>query len=451
MEAQPAAHPSERTLRSYGSGQLDRAEADAVRRHLSQCGSCQSKVAGMKAEQDVNGMTTTWVRTGSTSSTNSSLDDLEGRLAGGALFAPASSLPAGLADHRDYQVLRELGRGGMGVVYLAENKLMGRKEVLKVVSSQLLNRQEVLERFQREIRAAALLRHPNIVTAYSASWIGESLVLAMEYVEGTDLAKLVEKKGPLPVAHACNFAYQAALGLQHAQEQGMVHRDIKPSNLMLSREGKKPVIKILDFGLAKVSSETGVDAGLTHEGQMLGTPHYISPEQMVNAQKADIRADIYSLGCTLYCLLSGHPPFDAPSLYELLQAHHSMDATPLYQVRADVPAQLAALVAKMMAKNPQDRFQTPMQVAQALAPFTRKAGHATTALETTIRIQDQGPGKVASGEQPRPSAAQSTLELKEGPPAPPTSPARSGRERRSLAMAGAAVLALGLIAASMMI
>jgi serine/threonine protein kinase len=189
------------------------------------------------------------------------------------------------------------------------------------------------------------------VTAYSATRIGESIVFSMQYVEGYDLAKLVEKSGPLAVEHACNFVYQAALGLQHAHERGMVHRDIKPSNLMLSREGKKPVVKILDFGLAKVTSEGGIESGLTYEGQMLGTPHYVAPEQTLNAQKADIRADIYSLGCTLYCLLAGHPPFDAPSLYALLQAHHSMNPGPLNFIRPDVPAELAALVAKMLAKG----------------------------------------------------------------------------------------------------
>ena len=283
-------------------------------------------------------------------------------------------MPPGLAEHPDYQVLRELGRGGMGVVYLAENRLMGRKEVLKVVGSHLLNRQGVLERFLREIRSAASLNHPNIVTAYSVSRVGESIVFAMQYVEGYDLAQLVAKSGPLAVGQACNFVYQAALGLQHAHERGMVHRDIKPSNLMLARDGNRPVVKVLDFGLAKVTSEGAVDGGLTAEGQMLGTPHYIAPEQTVDAQKADIRADIYSLGCTLYCLLAGRPPFDAPSLYELLQAHHSMDAKLLNFLRPEVPVNLAALVAKMLAKEPGRRFQTPAEVAGALKPFFRKEG-----------------------------------------------------------------------------
>ena len=166
---------------------------------------------------------------------------------------PASTLPPGLADHPDYEILRELGQGGMGVVYLAQNKLMGRMEVLKVVSGHLINRRGVLDRFLGEIRNAAKLHHPNIVTAYSALRLGESLVLAMEYVEGLDLAKLVKARGPLPVANACNYVHQAALGLQHAHEHGMVHRDIKPGNLMLARQGNRAVVKVLDFGLAKVS------------------------------------------------------------------------------------------------------------------------------------------------------------------------------------------------------
>jgi serine/threonine protein kinase len=257
----------------------------------------------------------------------------------------------------------------MGVVYLAQNKLMGRLEVLKVVGGHLVNRRGVLDRFQIEIRNAARLHHPNIVTAYSAIRLGESLALAMEYVDGFDLTRLVKAKGPLPVANACNYIHQAALGLHHAHEQGMVHRDIKPSNLMLTRQGSRALIKVLDFGLAKVKSEGAVDGGLTNEGQMLGTPHYIAPEQTIDARRADIRADVYSLGCTFYYLLTGGPPFDGTSLYDILQAHHSREATPLNLARPEVPVELAALVAKMMAKEPERRFQEPKEVAQALKPF----------------------------------------------------------------------------------
>src|SRR5262249_51978087 len=141
---------------------------------------------------------------------------------------PADTLPPGLADHPDYEIKKELGRGGMGVVYLAHNQLMGRDEVLKVMGRQIMERPGVLDRFLPEIRAVARLRHPNIVTAYHATRLGESLVFAMEYVEGLDLSRMVKAKGPLSVAHACNFVYQAALGLQHAHEEGLVHRDIKP-------------------------------------------------------------------------------------------------------------------------------------------------------------------------------------------------------------------------------
>jgi formylglycine-generating enzyme required for sulfatase activity/serine/threonine protein kinase len=253
---------------------------------------------------------------------------------------------------------------------------MGRKEVLKVVGSHLMNRRGVLDRFLGEIRHAAQLHHPNVVTAYSVIRLGESLVLAMEYVEGLDLAKMVKARGPLPVANASNYVHQAALGLQHAHEHAMVHRDIKPSNLMLARQGNRAMVKVLDFGLAKVSREVPVDGTLTFEGQMLGTPDFIAPEQISDARNADIRADIYSLGCTLYYLLSGGPPFQGTSLYDILQAHHSRDALPLNLARPAVPVELAALVGKMMAKEPERRFQTPAEVAKALTPFFKKGNAA---------------------------------------------------------------------------
>jgi serine/threonine protein kinase len=279
------------------------------------------------------------------------------------------SIPPELAGHPDYEVLGELGRGGMGLVYLAENKLMARREVLKVVSQDLMERRGVLDRFLREIRSAGQLHHPNIVGAYSAFRAGQSIVFAMEYVEGQDLAQYVKAQGLLPVAHAAYFISQAAQGLQYAHEKGLVHRDIKPSNLILAREGRRAVVKVADFGLAKATREGPADKGLTHTGQMLGTPDYIAPEQSLDAAKADIRADIYSLGCTLHYLLAGAPPFQGASLYEVLQAHHSMEAKPLNSVRPDVPSELAAAVGNMMAKDPDRRYQTPGEVIQALRPF----------------------------------------------------------------------------------
>jgi len=377
MDAATAVHPTDQTLQAYAFGRLEGASAASVDSHLAFCADCRQRVAEMSADTFLDRLRDAKVQPESPAPDRPPFAGLSmpGVMPNSIAAIPSSSLPSDLADHPDYQVLGELGRGGMGVVYLAWNKLMGRKEVLKVVSRELMDRHRVLDRFLREIRNAAQLHHPNIVTAYSAFRAGESVVFAMEYVEGHDLAQLVKGNGPLSVAHSCNFVYQAAQGLQYAHEQGMVHRDIKPSNLILARQGKRPVVKVLDFGLAKATREGPVDKGLTHEGQMLGTPDYIAPEQSVDAHKADTRADIYSLGCTLYYLLTGRPPFQGASLYEVLQAHHSMEATPLNLVRPEVPWELAAVVGKMMAKEPMRRYQTPGEVAQAIKPFF-KAGDA---------------------------------------------------------------------------
>jgi hypothetical protein len=242
----------------------------------------------------------------------------------------------------------------------------------------------------REIRAVARLRHPNIVSAYSAFRCGDDLVFAMEYVAGLNLAQVVKAKGAIAVRQACFCIHQAALGLQYAHEEGVVHRDIKPANLMLSHHKDRPLIKLLDFGLSKAASEQNAsevgiglaldahDFGehLTCTGDMLGTPDFIAPEQIADSQQADIRADIYSLGCTLYYLLTGRAPFPDLSLRDVLKAHRSQHARPLDQLRADVPTDLAAIVARLMAKEPARRFQTPGEVAEALVPFFKKGNVA---------------------------------------------------------------------------
>ena len=398
-------HPTDQILSSYGLGKLDEGLAAAVDQHLSECPECRRRVAAVSAD--------------------SFLDRVRGGRAGGVaatsvLFEPgltesfkrtaptapppADTLPSGLADHPDYQILRELGRGGMGVVYLAHNALMGRDEVLKVMSRHLVAKPGVLDRFLREIRAVARLRHPNIVAAYSAIRLGESIVFAMEYVPGYDLACLIKAKAPIPVANACFFVYQAALGLQHAHEAGLVHRDIKPGNLMLSRDGNKAMVKILDFGLAKATREQGFDGGLTAVGQALGTPDYIAPEQILDAPSADIRADIYSLGGTLFHLLTKRPPFPSKTLYDVYQAHLSRDLDPLNLIRPEVPAELAALVAKMMAKDPARRFQTPREVAEALTPFFRKPSPTTPPRPDVARPSRPTPAPPAPQPVPPPPA-----------------------------------------------
>jgi hypothetical protein len=235
MDAPAKLHPADQTLSSYGLGKLDDRTAEAVDKHLEQCPDCRKRVAELSADSFLERVRDAQARPDSHAPVVPCLEGLSkmGGAAEASAPPPAETLPPGLADHPDYEILRELGQGGMGVVYLARNKLMGRMEVLKVVSIHLANRPGVLDRFLGEIRNAAKLHHPNIVTAYSVLRIGESLVLAMEYVEGLDLAKMVKARGALPVANVCNYVHQAALGLQHAHEHGMVHRDIKPGNLML--------------------------------------------------------------------------------------------------------------------------------------------------------------------------------------------------------------------------
>ena len=365
-------HPSDQTLDSYRLGQLDDTAVALVTKHLEVCAECRRSLAARSSASFLNWVGGNRNEAPPTQSPGETNQPRAGAGAAAVVASLAATLPPGLADHRDYEIKKELGRGGMGVVYLAHNTLLGRDEVLKVMGRHIMERPSVVDRFHREMRAVAKLRHPNIVSAYSAFRLGESIVFAMEHIEGLDLSKMIRAKGPLPIAHASMFVYQTALGLQHAHEQGLVHRDIKPGNLMLSREGQKATIKILDFGLAKATRDGEHDSSLTADGQVLGTPDFIAPEQILGARTVDIRADIYSLGGTFYYLLTGRPPFISRSFHAICQAHLARDAEPLNFVRPDVPAELAAIVARMMAKDPARRFQTPGEVAAALVPFFKQ-------------------------------------------------------------------------------
>jgi hypothetical protein len=244
MDATAAVHPNDQILRAYGLGKLDDASFELVSKHLESCPDCQRYLAAVSCDSFLGRLRGVQGSPETSATNRSQSGDPRTASSPAVSFSPpaAETLPPELVDHPDYEIVRELGRGGMGVVYLANNRLMSRPEVLKVIGRHLVERPGVADRFLREIRSAAMLHHANIVTAYSAGRLGESLVLAMEYVEGLDLAKIVKINGPLPVAHACAFIHQAALGLQHAHERGMVHRDIKPANLILAREGKKPVV-----------------------------------------------------------------------------------------------------------------------------------------------------------------------------------------------------------------
>ena len=393
MATHPAVHPSADALRAFALGKLNDLSSAELMNHLDSCPDCCKQVVALSGDDFLTRLRQARRRsiTPAPASALSGTAETAVRPKASAKQTPIPYLPPELANNPQYEILRELGRGGMGVVYLAKNKLMDRLEVLKVVNKALLDHPGAAERFLREIRSAAKLSHANVVAAYSAVQQGELLAFAMEYVEGQDLASLVKSQGPLPIVNACYYVQQAALGLQHAFEKGMVHRDIKPQNLILAREGKKHIVKVLDFGLAKATREKKEDTGLTGEGKMLGTPDYIAPEQTLDAAKADIRADIYSLGCTLYYLLSGRPPFRASSLGAMLLAHQMNEAKPLNLESPEVPEELAAVVRKMMAKSPAKRYQTPQHVVEALAPFVKQGATQKVSPELSSGTDESKP------------------------------------------------------------
>ncbi len=282
----------------------------------------------------------------------------------------SDELPVAADRFPDYEIVKELGRGGMGVVYLAKSLSMDRLEVLKVLSERLVSKPDANSRFRREIRAVSKLNHPSIVIPYSVLPLESPIVFAMEYVQGLDLLKFIKKNHPIPVPYVVAFTQQIAAGLQHAFEKGLVHRDIKPSNIMVHKVDGKLQTKILDFGLAKATSEKLSD-GLTQDGVVLGTAEYVAPEQIINPSKADIRADIYSLGCSVYHLLVGKPPFNG-SVGEVMMAQSQLIATPINLLRPDVPLGLVEIVDRMMAKEPSKRYQTPDEVTAALDAWRRK-------------------------------------------------------------------------------
>jgi WD40 repeat protein len=379
-------HPNVEELTAFALGTLGEEAQTSVEAHVAACTPCQERAAVAPGDALLELLRRVVARAGLGADTfaeaaarvptpgpveavavTDALAPAVAPSAPAALHRPEvpAALPPDLARHERYRVLRLLGAGGMGAVYLAEHRVMRRLVALKVINCAYMTSAPARERFRREVRAAARLSHPNVVTTHDAEDAGETHFLVMEYVEGTDLGRLVQERGPLPVDRACEYVRQAALGLQHAFEQGMVHRDLKPHNLMLTPDGR---VKILDFGLAYFASEAA--AGVTGTGLVLGTADYIAPEQADNPHKADIRSDIYSLGCTLYQLLAGRPPFPTGTPLQKLMAHVNKNAQPLTQLRDDLPEGLMLVLERMMAKHPKQRYQTPAEVALALEPFS---------------------------------------------------------------------------------
>ena len=271
-----------------------------------------------------------------------------------------------------YTLLVPIGSGGMGKVFKAWDKTGQRHVAIKVLSRKLAKNKKLVARFRREIELASRLDSPYIVRAFDAGEVGESHFMVMEYVDGEGLDELAERLGRIRAEHACELIRQAALGLQFAHEQGMVHRDIKPANMILSFADGTPVLKLLDMGLARI--EKVENDGMTRTGQVMGTPDYMAPEQGWNTADVDIRADIYSLGCSLFRLVTGSVPFRGDNPLQVLMARCSTDAPLASSIVPDLDARIDAVIRGMTWRDPSKRYQTPGEVAAALAPLAEIPG-----------------------------------------------------------------------------
>ena len=414
METMQSTHPSPRQLAALALGRLKPDARDRLQAHVATCASCETFLAQTPPEtlksllqQSVPPRNTADQPTSSFQRehvTNPAIDMSPQARAPSAgepsrgLPPPADgddSIPRELRQQTKYRIVRLLGRGGMGSVYEVHHERMDRRQALKVINPELVDNPQALSRFEEEIKAVAKLDHPNIARAYDAESFGPLQAIVMEFVAGQTLHEFLKKRGRLSVMEACRCVRQACLGLQHAHERGIVHRDLKPQNLMLTQD--TGIIKILDFGLAKVVSENKAARGLTKTNMTMGTYEYTAPEQALDAARADIRADIYSLGCTLYYLIAGVLPFACNSDVQLLLAHQNETPRPLCEVCPETPRELSDLVDRMLAKNPADRPQTPGEVATALLPFAKgeiPAGQIKAPAESLAKVR---PNALPSG------------------------------------------------------
>jgi serine/threonine-protein kinase len=357
-----------------------------------------------------------------------------------------------------YTILAKLGQGGMGEVFKAKQERLDRLVALKIIRQECLSQDpHAIRRFRQEAQAAAKLSHPNIVTVYDFDQVADTYFLSMEYVDGVDLHQLVRDCGPLPVPLCCHFIHQAALGLNHAYQHGMVHRDIKPSNLLVAmpsidvgmsgfktlpirihrqlvepgdsaagsalsskknldylREG---VLKILDMGMALLAHRPGDPNSprWTQHGTFMGTPDFIAPEQAMDAHEVDIRADLYSLGCTFYFLLTGRTPFGDYSLMKKLMMHQIAKPQPIRELQPEVPAEIERIVNRLLAKLPEGRYQTPLELAETLVSFSLrvvspgKAPPQTTPSEPPEVVRQKWTGREEAAGGPKPAKVVAVL------------------------------------------
>ncbi len=278
-----------------------------------------------------------------------------------------------------YVILDRLGAGARGRVFKAQHRLMGRVVALKVIAPQIATRASSIARFHREMRLIGRLDHPNVVRAFDADQIGASLYIVMEYVPGRSLDHVLEDRGPLPPVEVVNFMTQAARGLGHAHERAIIHRDIKPSNLLLGDDGQ---VKVLDLGLSALMEADSAASFATAAGFVVGTLHYMSPEQCAGTD-IDVRSDLFSLGCTMYHLLSGRVPFPGETVAECFAWRIQRGPVPITELRSEISPALVQVLDKLLARRREDRFQTAAEAALALEALAHLEAYGRPAREPT--------------------------------------------------------------------
>jgi len=405
--------PSREVLLAFDTGELSEPTAEGVIAHISTCPTCQAELATLG---DINDTLVTQLRLPPVVDPYAGEPECREAVirmkvqAREALLAQRqpdeeTAEPTVLRELGEYQLLEKLGEGGMGVVYRARHTKLKRLVALKILPTASIHHRGAIARFEREMEAVGRVNHPNVVQAYDAREVEGTRFLVMEYVDGADLGELVRRRGPLPIPDACELIRQAAAGLQYAHEHGLIHRDIKPSNLILSRTGQ---LKILDLGLALLKGDqpaaeepigehhvTGRAAkDLTAARQVMGTASYMAPEQVSDSHRVDGRADIYSLGCTLYQLLAGRPPLagaERLTSSDQVMTRRTKPIEPIGKLRPEVPPELAAAVQRMLAENPADRFASPAEVARVVARFTmgNDLPRLVSLSKTSVRLSER--------------------------------------------------------------